>query len=184
MSGYWERSSSDKVSLKINDLTKNPLLKSFLQDKQNLELLLDTLNNPSRENKKRLDSSFKNFFFEIRFTSYISSLIHFSAIDFDKRKRREKQRMLLVEDGTLVESFSINHENLESQSTLLEDIVTNERLFSIIKSLTEKEKNVLIQRYIFDFTDTQIAEKLSVSQQAVSKMRKRALNKLKKLINE
>ncbi|WP_019913614.1 sigma-70 family RNA polymerase sigma factor [Paenibacillus sp. HW567] len=158
-------------------LNMNPIIKNFLNDKNNYELLLLNITDPSLSNKIRLDEAFKSFYFEIRFTTYISSLIRFSSIDFDKKERRLEKRMILnLEDKymTTQESFS-NDAHLES-------IASSSLLYNGMLLLTMKEKEVLVESYINSLSDTEIAKKKNISQQAISKTRKNALKKLREFM--
>lgn len=52
----------------------------------------------------------------------------------------------------------------------------------MLKDLTDKEQNVIIQKYKYGFSTSEIAKKSNVSVQAVYKLEKNALKKLKKLL--
>ena len=51
-----------------------------------------------------------------------------------------------------------------------------------IKNLKEKEKKVLIDRYITGKTQIELSDELNISQAQVSRIEKNALNNIKKLI--
>lgn len=162
----------------------NKLLENFLREDENLSLLKLVLNDPTAKNKKKLDDKFKDFYFEIRFTSYVISLIRFSSIDFDKKRRSIQNRFCLVWDSSShAENNQVKSLNkqgsLSSYSEKIEEIFLEERLSDSISSLNEKEKKILSLIYIGKFTETEISKFMRVSQQAVSKIKRKALSKIK-----
>ena len=164
----------------------NPIINDFLKENGNYQLLLNHLNAPSPHNLKALDAAFKEFFLEIRFTTYILSLIHYVSIDFDKKVRKNRQRDALILDGvTHLPMKNTPQDDLFSEINFIQfdDLITNSVLFYAVKELTPKEQNILVDVYVKDMSDTSIAHKNKVSQQAVSKLRSRALKKLRTIIN-
>jgi hypothetical protein len=77
----------------------NAVIKGFLKDAGNYQVFLNYLDDPSPSNLKILDDVFQEFFLELRFTTYILSLIRYAAIDFDKRVRKNNYRNVLLLDG-------------------------------------------------------------------------------------
>ncbi|WP_051530083.1 hypothetical protein [Anoxybacteroides tepidamans] len=75
------------------DFLENSVIKSFLMEEKNKELFFRVICDPSEKNKKILDNEFKKFYFDIRFISYISTVLYFNAINFDKRYRRMRGRV-------------------------------------------------------------------------------------------
>jgi RNA polymerase sigma factor (sigma-70 family) len=61
----------------------------------------------------------------------------------------------------------------------LEYIIENAKLYHAVQSLTPKQKQILNASYLLNMTDTEIAAREGVSQQSISKTRKRALRNLK-----
>lgn len=162
---------------------KNPILKEFLREEAHNKLLIAYLREPSIKNRKKLDEAFKNFYFEIRFTTYILSLIRFASIDFDKRERRFRTRSALIldDDNCSIQVGSAFEPDV--QDTRLEETFSCPVMHRAIQRLTKKEKEVLVEAYLKDLTDTEIAKKNNVSQQAISKLRNRALKKIQEYIS-
>ena len=52
-----------------------------------------------------------------------------------------------------------------------------------LATVTDNQRIILVLRYGYGFSDSQIAEKLHISRQAVSKTRKKGLEKLKNFLN-
>ncbi|GAA0853987.1 sigma-70 family RNA polymerase sigma factor [Paenibacillus glucanolyticus] len=165
------------------NLSNQPILLEFLKNQIHMELLINYLHEPTYTNKKNVDEAFKKYFLELRFTAYMSSLIHFTSIDFDKKRRKEKKRSILFPENDPNSPFPyIGTEDQymeESQVSSFESIISSLPLHKAILKLTETEKKVLLDAYVFNKSDTEIAKNKGVSQQAISKTRTKALNKLK-----
>jgi len=50
--------------------------------------------NPSSENRKKLNTAFHKYFFALRFTKYIASLIKYSKVDYYRKVRKNQGREL------------------------------------------------------------------------------------------
>lgn len=169
----------------VEMLSKNPVIQQFLKKDEHYQLLLENLLHPSPETSKQLDESFRNFFFELRFTTYISSLIRNAAIDFDKKLRKHQKGLVFYSNNDLSHLHVVQpslqiQPDLDLDSFQLEDMITNEALYEAIQQLTRKEKWVLFATYVWNYSDTEIACIKKVSQQSISKTRLRALDKLRK----
>lgn len=105
--------------------------------------------------------------------SYISR-----SIKFYFYKCFKKQYILSNNELTF-----INEINYENMTCISEDKTFSDLEFiSLLKDLTDKEQNVIIQKYKYGFSTSEIAKKSNVSVQAVYKLEKNALKKLKKLL--
>lgn len=177
------------------DFLENTIVKSFLMREKNQKLLVQVICEPTEENKKLIDNEFKKFYFDVRFTSYISTILYFNAINFDKRHRKMLNRQPLtvdqpIKDDTSSTSFNAMLVDAEMEiqvedilrSDNIEDYITNPVLYEAIQSLTEKQKEVISLAYVKGLTDTEISKVLNKSQQAVSKIHKTALKSICKFI--
>ena len=63
---------------------------------------------------------------------------------------------------------------------MLLDAIGNESIYKAFSELTSYQKMILTLTYSFCYLDTEIADRLSITPQAVSKARKSALANLKK----
>jgi RNA polymerase sigma factor (sigma-70 family) len=105
--------------------------------------------------------------------SYISR-----SIKFYFYKCFKKQYILSNNELTF-----INEINYENMTCISEDKTFSDLEFiSLLKDLTDKKQNVIIQKYKYGFSTSEIAKKSNVSVQAVYKLEKNALKKLKKLL--
>jgi RNA polymerase sigma factor (sigma-70 family) len=165
----------------------NKAVTSFLKNKENENLLLNTICNPSKENVENLDETFKKFYFNIRFISYISSALYFNAINFDKKIRKVKNRHPLTVDKPLGSTEEGSFKELIHDSTAdiqLDDLVGSDNiaeyienpvLYEAVEKLSDKQNEILSLAYIKKKSDTEIAKILNKSQQAISKSHKKAL---------
>lgn len=104
--------------------------------------------------------------------SYISH-----SIKFYFYKRFKQQYTLYNTKLTFLDEI-----NYDENITILEDETFSDLEFiNLLKDLTVKEQNVIIQKYKYGFSTSEIAKKNNVSVQAVYKLEKNALKKLKKL---
>ncbi|BBW98444.1 sigma-70 family RNA polymerase sigma factor [Geobacillus icigianus] len=179
------------------DFLENTVVKSFLTEEENQKLLVQAICEPTEENKKLLDNKFEKFYFDIRFTSYISTVLYFNAINFDKRYRKMLNRQPLTVDQPInndSSNTSFNAMLVDAETEIqvedilrsdnIEDYITNPVLYEAIQSLTEKQKEVISLAYVKGLTDTEISKILNKSQQAVSKIHKAALKKICKFIED
>jgi RNA polymerase sigma factor (sigma-70 family) len=186
--------SVENYLTKFEKHLQNPVIKSFLDIPENMDLLIEVINNPTNLSKKELDDTFREFYFKIRFTNYLSQAIYFNAINFDKKVNLflDRNKSILDshlkdgEDLTLID-YLVSKEWQEGQevsihSTNIGDHLTSYSLFTAINQLTENQRQLLSLAYIYGLNDSEIAIYLNKSQQAVSRSHKKALKKLKEII--
>ena len=180
--------------IKFEKHLQNPVIKSFLDIQENMDLLAEVINNPTNLSKKKLDDTFREFYFKIRFTNYLSQAIYFNAINYDKKVKLflERNKSILdcqINDGesvTLID-YLASKEWQEGQevyidSTNIADHLTSYSLYQAIQLLTENQRQLLNLAYIYGLNDSEIAIYLNKSQQAVSRSHKNALKKLREII--
>ncbi|NEW07922.1 hypothetical protein GK047_18135 [Paenibacillus sp. SYP-B3998] len=173
-------------------LFKNKIIDHFFLNPNHAYLLGKYLIRPTSENGELLEHKFRQFFFCIRFTKYLSSLIRFCDIDFHRKRRRHEERSPLVfdvplgedEDRTLGDSLYSQSFHRQSEAPLKEPelfqwTLENEYLFAAFNELTERQKLVITLAYSTYALDTEIADYIQISQQAVTKIRILALNKMR-----
>lgn len=172
----------------------NPVVKSFLEQKHHRKLFEQAINEPSEENRERLDQEFKQFYTEVRLIKYLSVMLHNTATHFDKKNRLQHKRFPLTLDKPLKKEE--NHTLLDSiaseqiykkfltfnKYTSLEDYVDDPSLYAALECLTLKEKEVLKFVFVFDMKVTDIAKKMKVSHQTISKTKHKALTKLREYL--
>lgn len=185
------KSSIKKFEEENKEFVSNKIIISFLNIPQHREIYYQTICNPTNENKDLLDKLFKSFYFEIRFTSHISSTLHFNAINHDKRSRTLNNRFNLTLDSTInSEDGETSFKDLladENESDIVDKIVQGSdllehiecpTLYEAIKLLSEKQLEIIQLVYVHGFTDTEVSKILNKSQQTISKTHKKALTTL------
>jgi DNA-directed RNA polymerase specialized sigma24 family protein len=173
-------------------LFNNSVIQGFFTDPEHVRLLAQHLLCPSPENSNQLEAAFRRYFFRIRFTKYLCSLIRFCNIDYHRKRTREEQRSRLVFDSAIDDSGEATlGELLYSDSKAIEDEMpvwdpasfqqsfADEALFFAFNRLTAKQKLVITLAYSSCALDTEIAALLRISQQAITKTRLSAIRKLR-----
>lgn len=184
------RNIESERNRRLNIYIRNPIILSYLQTPEHYELWEIFTEKPTKENRKKLDKSFKEFFLKIKFTSYLSKTIYFNAINFDKKMNLQTMRNQLILDKplseddslTLADTIPANEDNVKVNSSKIEDHISDYLLYTALQELTENQRLLLSLAYVFEYSDSEIADMLGRSQQAVSKSHKNALKKLKNIL--
>src|SRR5699024_9051338 len=177
-----------------DQLLQNKVISKFLQAEENERLLEKILMDHSDENIKKLDKQFKEYYLKVKLIKYISSLIHFYTIDFDKRNNKRNSRFMLTLDAapykddpsedaaTLIDIQPSPHstetdyfEKMQSFNELIESV----KLYNAYQKLTSKQQEVLDMMYIDGFNNKEVAHIFNETPQNISNIHKRALKKLK-----
>ncbi|WP_100397933.1 helix-turn-helix transcriptional regulator [Bacillus sp. FJAT-44742] len=178
---------------KYQNAFKNPVFKSFINDIERWELLREAVCFPTKENESNLNKEFQLHYGEIRFIKYLSKCIYWTALGHGKKEKQHRERNALYllqkagqeEDGELLLIDFVKDENAEDDQRVfdysknLDDAISSPSLIEGLSKLKKQEKLVLRDYYAYGYTDKEIAKRLSVSQQAISKKRNRILKKLK-----
>lgn len=173
---------------------RQPIVRSFLRDKNHYELVQRAVCSPSEENRQRVDEAFQTFYGNVRALTYLSNLIYYNAVNFDKTMQKHNSREMLTLDQPLQEEEgnSTTHKDMLYHSSpdmtdriaceTMTDYVENPRLYQAIQSLTPKQQEILTYKYVRGLQNKEIANLFGNSPQNVSKLHKRALQKLKKYL--
>ena len=70
-------------------------------------------------------------------------------------------------------------DKLEEETSQNDAVLNQLVLEQLLDSLTEKEREIILMRYYEDKTQTQVAEKIDISQVQVSRLEKKILQKLR-----
>jgi len=179
---------------KIEKHLQNPIIKSFLNIPENMDLLREVINKPSDASKKTLDEAFREYYFNIRFTTYLSQAIYFNAINYDKKIKLFSDRNQSILDrplrgdqnGTLIDFLTSAEwkkgQDVQITSSNIGDHLTSQILFDGIQRLTDNQRQLLSLAYIYGMNDSEISIYLNKSQQAVSRSHRKALRKLREII--
>ncbi|MGM0940282.1 MAG: sigma-70 family RNA polymerase sigma factor [Bacillota bacterium] len=165
---------------------ENPIIKSFLKNRENLQLVLTAILDPTKYNMDMVDSVFQLHCVRIKKIKYISNLIYFFSIDFDKRKKREYHRNLLILDKPFPNDITTSPKDLiidEQKSDIaygdsLLDHIENEQLVMALKKLSQKQLRILEMVYLENRSLKEVAEILQLSPQNTSNHHRKALKKI------
>ncbi|MGX4669835.1 sigma-70 family RNA polymerase sigma factor [Cerasibacillus sp. JNUCC 74] len=178
-----------KVNKSIDENQKfleHNVIKSFLSHKKYNQLFLETISY----------DEFKKYYVSIRFTAFISSTLYFNAINYDKRHRKTQNRYQLTLDKLLGVEQELSFKDLIEdpyseievdsilQSSDIRDYIVDPTLVKAIEKLTDKQKEVIDLAYVTRLSDTEIGAILGKSQQAISKLHKRALKSIYNFLQE
>lgn len=171
------------------DLKGNQAVETFVRKPEHQHVIKEYLRDPVNENQFALDQAFKAYYFDVRFTSYVSTSLYFQSVNFDKRARRFAERNTLTLDLPISEGGSTTFkeqiadpsgEVLYQEEDKLEACLQDERLIKALATLTEQQRLILNYAYVKQWSDTAIASYQGVSQQSISKSHRKALQKLKR----
>lgn len=175
-------------------IEENPLILKFLSNEDNLSLLKNYIINPTDKNKDKVNAEFQKHYTRVRKISYISNLIHFFSVDFDKKNRKQRERNLVILDKNSADDNETPLINLipsnkpESPPKLLNRNLTedidNVELIEGLKTLTDKQLLILDMIYHKNIPQKEIADKLKTTPQNISNHHRKSLNKLKTLLNK
>ncbi|KXY73020.1 MULTISPECIES: sigma-70 family RNA polymerase sigma factor [Bacillus] len=173
---------------------EDPIMRNFLKDSDNYVLFLNAMEKPTNDNKQLLDKVFKSYFKKVKIISYISNLIYFYSIGFDKKVSINNKRNILNLDKpitnegenhtTILDLMSddltdITYMQFEKKQTHLKEHITDELLYEGLNLLSKKQLEILNLYYVHQYNNKQISRILSVSEQTISYNHKKALKTLK-----
>ncbi|MFB9325927.1 hypothetical protein ACFFSY_08300 [Paenibacillus aurantiacus] len=171
---------------------RHPVLRGFCTHPGNANSVRKYINESTPENLEKLNLAFKRYFFAIRFTKYLNSLITNGRIDFVRKNKRSEERELVIfnkqisdeeeaEIGELLTAVYSGDDlpQVTTNPDVFQEQINNEWLYEGFSLLTSKQKVVITLAYSALSRDSEIALLLHVTQQAVSKTRKSALQKIR-----
>lgn len=167
--------------MKENDL----ILDSFMSNQENMKFYKLYIENPTKENKERLDKLFKKHFYIIRCISYSIKMIHFESRHFDKKQRRRNEIFQLSLDhennnGKRNIELVADKDSMNYSNDKLEQEISDPVLYSSLLNLPNRQQIILKHLYMDNMKDTEIAMVLGISQQAVSRAKKMPLQSLER----
>lgn len=173
---------------------EHPLMRNFISDPIHRGLVKRYMEQPTTGRLEQLNQTFKTYVFAVRFTKYLSSLIHNGGIDFVRKMKRNEEREQVIfdrqvseEDETAIGEIlaAIYQGDDMPQVTINPDVfqqqLDNEWLYEAFSRLTNRQKYVITLAYSAMSRDIEIARLLHITQQAVSKTRIGALRSMRKV---
>ncbi|MFB5664194.1 hypothetical protein [Alteribacillus sp. HJP-4] len=183
----------DRFISEQSDLMNSPVIQQFIQQEEHRQALADAFCKNTAAAKANLDDIFRAFYGDMQFTSYVLKTLQWSAIHFDKQLRKQNQvEQLLIDshpkDAEIPEwpdlKVPLTEDAASDQKERLADMIENKLLYHGLCQLTPRQHYVLYEKYKNDLSDLAIAEQLGVSQQAVFKSRKTALERLSQIMGK
>lgn len=173
-----------------------PIIKKFLSMEENQVLLNKAINTKEPIHADKLNQAFSKYYRKVKILNYISMLIHYYSIDFDKKNSKNVKRQALVLDispGVDKENKSPNNALLSSKEDLtynacfeknknLQDHITDRTLYNAISKLSKKQVHILNLIYGSNYSNKEVADFLGESNQTISYNHRRALEILKEQI--
>lgn len=173
----WLRENQDKVH--------DSLMLNYLKNERNRKLLNEIGSLNSEQVIEALNLSFKKFYTGLQITKYISQLIdHYSGNFYRKKSREQHHHIFAIDDDQAISDTPIGDsqtfsDELELSKRFLLDQVGSFKIYKALLKLTERQLCILNLHYFHQLSQKEIAFKLGVSQQLVSKTIKSALEKIR-----
>ncbi|MCM3740618.1 sigma-70 family RNA polymerase sigma factor [Oceanobacillus luteolus] len=178
--------------LKYRDKVQNPIIKGFLANEDNLSLLKKYILNPTDANKSKVDKAFKQHYNRVLKIKYVSNLIYFFTMDYNIKRRKENDTVLLILDKSseydartpLKDLIEDKNEEKHTLNRNLLDDIESERLIKALQTLTEKQLLILDLIYHKQLTLKEISEILKTTPQNISNLHRKSLKKLNQILSE
>lgn len=107
---------------------------------------------------------------EGQITNFLCKLLKNKAVDLFRKNVIGRQ------DDLCLDYDLLHDENF--------DLDSNVFISSLISSLSPIQRNVIIKKFIYQYTDIEISRELGISRQAVNRTKNRALNSLRKKLDK
>lgn len=189
----FNRSNNNKIEKyreKNKTMLKDPLRKNFLEIPEYNALFEDAiLSNFDKEKVQKVEEAFNIYYEQVRKKAYLINMLRQSAIDFDKKVRKQRQRFLLTLDQpindndslTFKEKYAVESSNNNDsfpESNLYNEIA-DEKLFNLLGTLSEKQYQIVDLCYFKQKSNSEVAQLLNTTPQNVSNLKRKILRKLK-----
>lgn len=164
-------------------MIQNRLLQTFLTDEKIRKLYTRYLEHPSNYKKEIIERLFQIHVRKIQLLSYFSKTLYFESQKYDKKIRHINSVSQLDFEKNLIEGESLVLDligRIPVNSHNLEFIFEDKHLYEIVSSLSPVQKSVLHLLFVEELTETEAANRLGVTKQAINKTKNKTLKKIKK----
>lgn len=126
----------------------------------------------------------------MKFDSFVKKVLSNELKDICRRKKKEREKTVYFNDLSSMElnvlSKEDTHDIFNDKLTVLgfNIYIENELLFEALKSLKEKNCNVIILAYWLGMNDYEIAKKLNIPRRSVSYIRNETKIKIKRFMED
>ena len=119
---------------------------------------------------------------EERFDSYLNKIIIFSSNKFYRKQITVSTKEKVIVDDEDYASFIQDFLMINSAFSAVDDIVNNIELNNALKSLSAIEQSVIFLLFKEELSQDEVSQILNICSKSVSRIKIRALNKLKKFL--
>jgi DNA-directed RNA polymerase specialized sigma24 family protein len=178
--------------IEFEDVLQHPVIRNFCSHPGHQHLVQNYIMDESKMNLEKLNTAFRIYYFAIRFTKYMRTIVTKGRADFVRSTKRKEERELVIynmpvseeeekEIGEMITNIYYGEElpQITVDPRVFQEQIDNEWLYDGFIRLTSKQKFVVTLAYSACSRDSEIALLLHVTQQNVSKTRAAALRKLK-----
>ena len=124
----------------------------------------------------------------IQFDRFCKDVIRNSAKDIYKAMARQNVKESPIQDLTMDEQLQIAQETTYISATFkvcgFEITISDPNLAEGLNTLSEKNRNIILSYYFVGFNDSQIGKQYQLARTTILERRKRALNQLRKFMEE
>ncbi|MBB6450267.1 RNA polymerase sigma factor (sigma-70 family) [Geomicrobium halophilum] len=179
-------------------ILEHRIFQGFLKDPHYYRIFVHAICSPSLQTIEDLNEAFKSHYANVQFTQYLSKTLHWTSINYDRKRRNLDQKQILLdkpwEDGTtgnpLLDEFSLSRNdekvNLEfvAETNDLSSWSSDITLTKALLRLTSRQRTIIIEHYGNGRKNSEIARLLNISQQAVSRTHLHALKRLRSMLEK
>lgn len=147
-------------------------------------------------NQAKLIKDFDAYVYKVYFYGYVKKTIRYSSLKHQQRVKEQQEREALslniIDEGfheerinTLPDTTSDLTEHLNqftSYQTAFDEISPDPVLSKALKSLTDRQKEILYRCVVLGESDTRLAAEKGVTKQGINKLKHTALNKVRSQI--
>ncbi|MCM3358150.1 sigma-70 family RNA polymerase sigma factor [Psychrobacillus sp. MER TA 171] len=154
---------------------------------------------PTSYNEEKLNTSFARYYRKVKIINYISNLIYYYSIDFDKKLSKNSSRQLLILDSStksdgndlnsvnkdflLTSKEDLTYKSFNNNNSIKEQII-NQNIYYALSHLSPKQLKILDLIYSYNCSNKEVAKILNESEQTISYNHKKAIEKLRNRINK
>jgi len=120
---------------------------------------------------------------EEKFDSFLNKTIILSSKDYFRRTMNRMDKERTIVDDEEYSSYINDHINSKSGFTTFEDANTKMELSAALNCLSDIEQAVIFLLFNEELTRNETAEILKLYESTVSKIKRRAINKLKNILD-
>lgn len=170
---------------------KNPVIANFLSIKENEDALIKALLEPTAFNRGVVDRKFREHYNYVKKIKYVSNLIYYFSIDFDKRERKNKERNQLILDKSVSDDSNTTVKDLiidkkrrpeDSMGDRITDHLERKELIDSIDDLTYKQVEILELIYLQGLTLKEVSDVTKTTPQNISNQHRKIIRKIKNKI--